>query len=182
MGKMEYPSDRGHADGAEHRRWVRIAIAYSLASLASGYTFVLVLLALTRGDLPGLGRWWVLPVGGFLSATVICFLTALPAVYVISLAETYRLRSPAFYAAAGAGVALVPLVLIFLLYGGSSPERPSSVGAIAGALLMLGVPGVIGGLVYWWVAGRTAGALPLSPQATLSASDQKPKTLTADPQ
>ena len=60
-----------------------------------------------------------------------------------------------FYAAAGAGVAYVwwgAIYAIFFLAGGSFNG-----GLFAGGLLVLSLPGLIGGLVYWWFAGRTTG-------------------------
>ena len=158
---------------AEDRRWVTIAIAYSLASLASGYMFALVLLALelalellSEGAPRRLGAYFAYLLVGFLASTVICFLAALPAVYVITLAEAYRVRSPAFYAAAGAGVAFVwwgAICAIVILAG-----APFNSGLFAGGLLLFSLPGLIGGLVYWWFAGRTAGVLRISGGHALS--------------
>ena len=148
--------------GAEDRRWVTIAIAYSLASLASGYMFALVLLALelalellSEGAPRRLGAYFAYLLVGFLVSTVICFLAALPAVYVITLAETYRVRSPAFYAAAGAGVAFAWWGAIYAIF--FLPRGSFNGGLFAGGLLVLSLPGLIGGLVYWWFAGRTTG-------------------------
>jgi hypothetical protein len=147
--------------GTGDERWPRIAVGLAFASLAAGYTLALLIFLpdALRGYLPSLG-WFLLM--GFLFFILICLLAALPAVYVISLAEARRWHSAAFYAAAGAGVALFCAGVVLLLSGALSAGRgvPGAMWALANGALMLGLPGLVGGLVYWRIAGRTAGREP----------------------
>jgi hypothetical protein len=156
---------RGETSVTEHspttagdERWPRIAVGFTLASLAAGYTLALigmwpVLLGL---HLRGVGFYLLV---GFLAFVLVGLLVALPAVYLISLAEARRWRSAVYYAAAGAGVALMWGSLTLLI-----PVRRSSAAGemveVATRLLVLGLPGLVGGLVYWWIAGRTVGEVP----------------------
>jgi hypothetical protein len=130
-------------------------VGFTLASLAAGYTLPLAFFlpdVLLRGDWRNLGGYLLI---GFLLFTLIVLLAGLPAVYVISLAEARRWRSAAFYAAAGAGVAIVPAGVFLLLTGALS--APGAAWALVTGALMLGTAGLIGGLVYWSIAGRSAG-------------------------
>ena len=134
-------------------RWPRIAVGFTLASLAAGYTLVLEIVwpALLGGHPVGIGFYLL---NGFLAFVLIGLLAALPAVYLISLAEARRWRSAAYYAVGGACVALVWLG-IFLL---PIPGIRISANEAWGLALQASISGLVGGLVYWWIAGRTAGA------------------------
>jgi hypothetical protein len=134
-------------------RWPRIAVGLTLASLAAGYTLALELFwpALPGVHLPGIGFYLLLT--GFLAFVLIGLLAALPAVYLISLAEARRWRSAAYYAVAGVGIALLWLG-IFLLF---LPGIRFPGGDAWGLVLQASLPGLIGGLVHWWIAGRAAG-------------------------
>ena len=70
----------------------------------------------------------------------------LPALAAVAYAEWNGIRSALFYAAAGA---LVPQLVggVLLLHAGTAPAW----------IVLFGPSGLLGGLTYWAVAGRTAG-------------------------
>ena len=90
-------------------------------------------------------------------------LTLLPAAAIIRYAERYHLRSKVFYGAAGAltNVTVLGTLIILLDWGkaqwGEALHLPS-LEALGQMFLTLVVPGLSGGLVYWRVAGRSAGS------------------------
>ena len=95
-----------------------------------------------------------------LSAVFFSIYAMLPAMLIIALAEGFRLRSVLVYLLAGAALALGSA------YGWDlrllrSPD--DDLGA-RGAEIMAAV-GIVGGFVYWAVAGRSAGAWRRPPTA-----------------
>lgn len=93
------------------------------------------------------------------------------AVFVISLAEARRLRSPAFFSAAGAGAGAASAAIVFLMSTRSAAQTAAD--AILGLAyfpIHFGLSGLIGGLVYWLIAGRTAGAWRAAKEADGRAS------------
>ncbi|MFZ1101504.1 MAG: hypothetical protein WAN86_01240 [Hyphomicrobiaceae bacterium] len=97
-------------------------------------------------------------VAGF--GAVIVFI---PAAIVVAIAEALRLRSSVFYAGAG----VVAVMVGFSIFA-RNPAFPWSLVTMMAAipklilnreyLMFFWAPGVVGGLVYWWIAGRTAGS------------------------
>jgi hypothetical protein len=88
-----------------------------------------------------------------LSAVFFSIYAMLPAILIIALAEGFRLRSVFFYALAGAALALCSAYgwdLRFL--GGPDDDL-----GWRGVEVMAAV-GIVGGFVYWGLAGRNAGA------------------------
>ena len=75
-------------------------------------------------------------------------LTLLPAVLAIAAAEAFRLRGWVFYGAAGAVLASAPIILSGPV--GLDPIDTQYLASAAAA-------GLAGGLVYWLLAGRSAG-------------------------
>ena len=77
-----------------------------------------------------------------------------PAVLLIVVAEVMRLRSLLYYAAAGAVVGLTS-------YFGSNVElrleNTTDVSPVFHPLQLAAAAGIVGGLVYWLLAGRNAG-------------------------
>jgi hypothetical protein len=78
-------------------------------------------------------------------------LALLPAVVIIAAAETFRLRSALFYAAAGG------LEGVLLFY-----QRGFAAGMANDPLMIriaeiMAASGIVGGLLYWAMAGRNAG-------------------------
>ena len=84
--------------------------------------------------------------GGF-AGLVIAALVAVPAFIVILLAELFAWRSIFFYLAAGALIGLsgsvIPIEEVF-------PQAEAN-------MTMLAAAGLVGGFVYWLIAGRSAG-------------------------
>lgn len=79
---------------------------------------------------------------------------------VIIYTESRGVRSPLFHGIAGVVSALVALgvyLAVFLLAGAPPKEIFRSADLVAGWLVLFGAPGVVGGLTYWLIAGRTAG-------------------------
>jgi hypothetical protein len=88
-----------------------------------------------------------------LSAAFFSLYAMLPATLIIALAEGFRLRSVLFYALAGAALALG------LSYGWDLRllRNPDDDLGGRGVEIMAAV-GIVGGFVYWALAGRSAGA------------------------
>jgi hypothetical protein len=153
-------------------RLVRIVGGYLAASLAagtviaSGLLLMMLLDTTVRGPASDLVRlapvYWVLL--SLIAARLVIAFAFIPAAVVIAVAEVARLRSAAFYAAIGAAVA-VACWTCFVRPGGLvdapglSLSQPSDRVFFAGTLVLLaGAAGLTGGLAYWRIAGRTAGA------------------------
>jgi hypothetical protein len=160
-----------------------IAGAYLIASLASGFAIALGLLLLALARMLYDGHWqeaaaytltgliWLCWFG--LAATVLVAVFAfVPAVLAIGFAEVAHIRSATFYGCVGAIVA-VPAFQWFAV-GDDDTFRPLPLSAawtaadVSLALLIV-VAGLIGGLVYWIVAGSSAG--DWRPPATKAAVD-----------
>jgi hypothetical protein len=132
------------------RRLLPIIAAYCLASVGAGYVFALPFVWMS-----GFGDYsWM----GLVIAGGVGLLAALPAACVIALAEVYRLRSVVFYGAAGGAVAAVLAGVFWLaLQRGVATSAAEALLGLAVWLIYFAPSGLIGGLVYWRVAGRTAG-------------------------
>jgi hypothetical protein len=87
-----------------------------------------------------------------LSAVFFSIYAMLPAMLLIALAEGFRLRSLLFYALAGGALAL------FSAYGWDLRllRAPDDQFNARGVEIMAAV-GIVGGFVYWALAGRNAG-------------------------
>jgi H+/Cl- antiporter ClcA len=85
-----------------------------------------------------------------------------PAALLIMVSEALRLRSLLYYAAAGAVVGLAS-------YFGSNVElrleNTTDVTPVFHPLQLAAAAGIIGGLVYWLLAGRNAGRWREKPKA-----------------
>jgi hypothetical protein len=86
-----------------------------------------------------------------LSATLFAAFALLPAMLIIALAEGFRWRSALFYAIAAGALALVP---VFGWDYAAPMEGPREFG---GTREILAAAGIVGGFVYWMLAGRNAG-------------------------
>jgi hypothetical protein len=88
-----------------------------------------------------------------LSATFFSIYAMLPAMLLIAIAEGFRLRSVLFYALAGGALAL------FSAYGWDLQFVPADSGdEVSGrAAEIMAAAGIVGGFVYWALAGRNAG-------------------------
>ena len=145
---------------------VRIVLGYLAACLASGYASGLLLglpdlvYALSHGEwsvaadyAKGLVPEYLGRVGTS-SSRQIAVLALAPAAVVIAVAEARRLRSATFYGFVGALSA--NLVVAYLAESFTVLVRPAG--------LLVTAAGLIFGLVYWAIAGRTAGDWLARPQ------------------
>lgn len=86
---------------------------------------------------------------------ITCLMTAIPAAVVIWLSRRFEMRSAWFFGGTGAVISGLSLSLFFSLFSTPQSHLPT------GELLVLGplfaVAGLAAGIVYWRVAGRSAG-------------------------
>lgn len=163
--------------------------AYLAACVAGGFaaTLLMVSPAIVLGLLQGRSfSTRVHPVAALVSgAAVVSLLAAifalLPTAVLIALAEARRQRSAAFYGIAGTVAAILAwgtmhaCGLIMVAWSPTTaPHRPALLdtarrlltGEQVIFLLIACVGGLVGGLVYWRIAGRTAGLWRVEQEAT----------------
>ncbi|MGA8970288.1 MAG: hypothetical protein WB499_13820 [Pseudolabrys sp.] len=90
----------------------------------------------------------------FFATSFVGAVAFLPAMVVIVIAEAARLRNFLYYGVGGALVALASY------YGSDISvrlENTTDVTPVGNALQLAAAAGIIGGLVYWLIAGRNAG-------------------------
>jgi hypothetical protein len=91
----------------------------------------------------------------FFTTSFVGAVATLPALVLIVFAEAARMRSFLYYGVAGAAVGLAS-------YFGSDVssrlENTTDVTPVGHALQLAAAAGIIGGIVYWLIAGRRAGA------------------------
>lgn len=124
---------------------VLIPAGYILACVTAGALLVPAVIGADQANLTTYGAETLMLVLGV--AAVAGGLAALPALAAIVAAEVFRWRSLVFYLVAGAAIGLAAHLL--------SPFEHDPI-APADAQLFL-TTGCVGGLVYWLVAGRSAG-------------------------
>ena len=91
----------------------------------------------------------------FFATSFVGAAATLPALVLIVLAEAARMRSLLYYGVAGA---VVGLAAYFGSDISSRLENTTDVVPVGHALQLAAAAGIIGGLVYWLIAGRRAGA------------------------
>jgi hypothetical protein len=91
----------------------------------------------------------------FFATSFVGAAAALPALALIVFAEAARMRSVLFYGVAGA---VVGLAAYFGSDISSRLDNTTDVVPVGHALQLAAAAGIIGGLVYWLIAGRKAGA------------------------
>jgi hypothetical protein len=124
---------------------VLIPLGFVLACFASGGFLVLAVIGADGTTLTAYGGETLLLVLG--TTAFVGGLAALPALVAIVAAEIFAFRTVVFHVLAGAAIGLAAHLL------GPVGQQPISG---AGAQLFLAT-GCVGGLVYWLVAGRSAG-------------------------
>src|SRR5579864_3805912 len=134
-------------------RLFALLIGYVLACTAAALVFTLGTLAAADQELipqiPSVALWAVICI----EAAIMAALAMLPALLVIALAEGFAWRSVILYGVLGGVLALA------LGYGidfAGYLEGPGSI--VAREREVLAASGIAGGLIYWLVAGRNAGA------------------------
>jgi hypothetical protein len=128
-------------------------IGYLLACTAAAIVFTLGTLSAADDELvsqiPSVALWWVIG----LEAAIMAALAALPTLLIIALAEGFAWRSVILYGVIGGVLALaLGYGIDFAGYLGG----PDSI--VAREREVLAAAGIAGGLTYWLVAGRNAGA------------------------
>ena len=136
-------------------RLVLIGVGYTLASLAAGLVFVVLAMALAGvalGEFAAVGalRDKVLAQARGV-AVAFAAIFALPALAGIIYCEAAGYRNVIGHALFGAAVALAAALLMSHLF--PAEKLPTSVRAMAAFT----AAGAAAGLIYWLVAGRSAG-------------------------
>ncbi len=134
-------------------RILAMVVAYILACLAASTVLTIGTLTPQWNDWPAPGLssvalWAIIAVG----AAIIGGLALLPTLLLVVLAEGFAWRSVLVYAGFGGVLALV------LRHSLDFAGHVASSNALAHGREVLAASGIAGGLVYWLVAGRNAGA------------------------
>jgi hypothetical protein len=144
-------------------RALMIALAYLVAAIVATVTFAILVFAAALQSWP--------PVPAMRDAAVVAVVTApvafmcfaifplLPSIIVALIAEAYGARSLVFYVLAAGVVTIVSLFGFRLSFVAFHPNyRGPMISSFYNVDWSLVVIGAIGGLVYWAIAGRNAGA------------------------
>ncbi|MBC2884150.1 hypothetical protein H7Q97_01900 [Ochrobactrum sp. CM-21-5] len=145
----------GYCCGVLTAGWFLAAIMFRTLGVDSLMNdFVMIANDTDAGSLWAMTSFWSsVFVGGFVLAVMAGGFSFLPATIVIILAEARSYRASLFYCVAGVliGLAAAGAAVPFST-GKGLPEMSLWIAATAGA-------GVVGGFVYWLIAGRNAGRL-----------------------
>jgi hypothetical protein len=134
--------------GTARRKRIAIMVAgYLAACVPVAVVFAIPFLAVLSSDAAF--------AFGFLLANLV-------AIAAIIYAERNGLRAVWYYLIGGAifGVTFYALFAVALIWSAGTAEGfigSGLLGFLGGVGLLFGVPGAIGGLIYWLVAGRNAG-------------------------
>jgi len=128
---------------------IAAALVLTLGSLAPNWNDVMAPLGPHGGTAESIALWSVTGIAAMIIFTV----GFLPTLLVIALAEGLVLRSAVVYGVIGAALSLA------MAYGlDFAGYIASSDGDLARNREVFAAAGIAGGLVYWLVAGRRAGA------------------------
>ena len=128
---------------------VLIPLGFVLACFAAGGFLVLAVIGADAINFTTYGAETAMLV--FATTAFVGGVAALPAFVTIAIAEIFALRTVIFHLVAGGAIELAAQLL------GLVGEAPTS---RADAQLFLAT-GCVGGLVYWLIAGRSAGSAPV---------------------
>jgi len=136
-------------------RIIVIIVALILAIIAAGITLAIGIIApdwagIDSDPVERLSFFIV----SFFATSFVGAVAILPAALLIVISEAARLRSFLFY---GVGGALVGLASYYGSDISVRLENTTDVPPVANALQLAAAAGIIGGLVYWLIAGRNAG-------------------------
>lgn len=157
---------------AMSRRLVPIAGAYIAANVVAGAVLAAAVIGLMGSPGPARAETTLFDVSARMLASVIGLIALLalaPTLIAGTYAERAGIRSPVFYALAGAVVGVAALgihVVSSIWYTGLGDTiavadgELNEGGVLAGVLAIVAVAGLLGGLTYWAIAGRKAGAGP----------------------
>jgi len=139
-------------------RIVLIIVAYALACVAASFVFTVGMLNprwddLASAGLPPEAIWAIVAVG----APIIGAVAFMPTLAILAAAEGFAWRSVLFYAALGGALALA------LSYGlDLTGDSGDPVAYFNREREVIAAAGIAGGLVYWLIAGRSAGVWKVS--------------------
>jgi hypothetical protein len=136
-------------------RIIVILVALILAIMAAGITLAIGIIApdwagIDSDPVERLSFFIV----SFFATSFVGAVAILPTALLIVISEAARLRSFLFY---GVGGALVGLASYYGSDISVRLENTTDVPPVANALQLVAAAGIIGGLVYWLIAGRNAG-------------------------
>lgn len=135
-------------------RIVVIFFALIVASMAAGVALTIGIVAPDWLDSDPVERVLFFT-ASFFATSYIGTVAMAPALLFIILAEALRIRSFIYYGIAGA---LVGLASYFGSNVSMQLENTTDVTPVGHALQLAAAAGIIGGVVYWLIAGRRAGA------------------------
>ena len=128
---------------------IAAALVLTLGSLAPNWNDVMAPLGPDAGAAETIALWSVTGI----AAIIIFSIGFLPAMLAIALTEGLALRSAVVYGVIGAGLSLA------MAYGLDFAGYIATVeGDLARNREVFAAAGIAGGLVYWLIAGRRAGA------------------------
>lgn len=139
-------------------------IAAALAASAAMHLLVLPALGFDHQAVPALSGAALVSVP--LVALFVGSFTCLPALAGIAIAELWSLRSWLFYALAGGLVGLIWVLIFRATARGDALDAGYQINVLppgssiynTNVLLIVVAAGMVGGIAYWLVAGRSAGA------------------------
>lgn len=134
-------------------RMASITLGYAAAMVAAGIALVLFTRVVTPsqvGQLADTGFDFGLVLGAVALGSLAGYVAFFPAILIILFAEFTKRRGWLFYTVAGGIIAAA------LPYAARSITGPEPSGAADFAVMSLAA-GMIGGAVYWLIAGRGAG-------------------------
>jgi hypothetical protein len=128
---------------------IAAALVLTIGSFAPDWNELMISLGLYSAAEQSAALWWLTGV----AAIIIFMIGFLPAALVIALTEGLALRSSIVYGVVGAALALAMAYGLDFAGYLTSPD-----GDIARNREVFAAAGIAGGLVYWLIAGRRAGA------------------------
>jgi len=136
-------------------------LAYLVACLVAATSYFLAAYVTGFLQLPSSFDWWSLLSITVLFAALIFLVAAVPAAAAIIYGELRNKRSPRYYALCGVVASMLPGGAYLLLLNVSLTGIISKTLTVSAFLV---AAGSVGGLTYWLLAGRDAGASrPLAP-------------------
>lgn len=130
-----------------------MAFGFFLACMATGASLLLLTGIIAPDEVRVAGEndsYTALLIGIFAIASIVAYASALPGLFLVVFAEMQRVRGWLYFTLSGGGVALAAVVLV--IAEPAEATRP----ALELAPVTI-VSGMIGGLVYWLIAGRRSG-------------------------
>jgi hypothetical protein len=128
---------------------IAASLVLTIGSFAPDWNELMVSLGMNSAAAQSAALWWITGVAAIIIFTV----GFLPAALVVALTEGLALRSSIVYGVVGAALALAMAYGLDFAGYLTSPD-----GDIARNREVFAAAGIAGGLVYWLIAGRRAGA------------------------